>query len=82
MAGLKEFVRLQIFEDGEEICELRSGDNLWRKQDKWMYLIRVRDKKNDRYRETITDPKKGQVIHHCDEKLSDHHGHGSAKKLA
>jgi hypothetical protein len=82
MVGLKEFARLRIFEDGEEICKLRSGDNLWRKQDKWMNLIRVIDMKNDRYRETITDPKNGQVIHHCDEKLSEHQGHGSAKKRA
>ena len=37
------------------------------------------DRENDRYAETVTECETGAVIHHCDEKLSEHTGHGSAK---
>jgi hypothetical protein len=38
------------------------------------------DREKDRYTETVTEYESGTVIHHCDEKLSGHTGHGSAKK--
>jgi hypothetical protein len=41
--------------------------------------IRI-NRENDRYTETVTEYDTGVVIHHCDEKLSEHTGHGSAKK--
>jgi hypothetical protein len=34
----------------------------------------------DRRLETITDPDTGEVIHHCDHKLSEHRGHRSDKR--
>lgn len=37
------------------------------------------DRQNDRYIETVTEYETGAVSHHCDEKLSEHTGHGSAK---
>lgn len=40
---------------------------------------RVIDRKNDRYKEVTTDMD-GNITHICDEKLSEHTGHGSAKK--
>jgi hypothetical protein len=80
MVMVKEFVKLRIIEGGKVISEICSGDDLWRKQGKWMNLNRVIDWRNDRYRKTIKDPQSGEVVHHCDEKLSDHQGHGSAKK--
>jgi hypothetical protein len=58
-----------------------EGDDLHRNSGQWNKKIRVIDKNNDRYLETITDPKTGEVIHHCEEPLSEHFGHGSAKKL-
>jgi hypothetical protein len=48
--------------------------------DKWMEKLRVIDKENDFYKEEVIDPSTGEVIHHCEEKLSEHFGHGSAKK--
>jgi len=45
-------------------------------------LRRRFDRGNDRYTETVTDFETGVVIHHSDEKLSDHRGHGSAKAKA
>ncbi|MGO8943524.1 MAG: zinc ribbon domain-containing protein [Syntrophobacteraceae bacterium] len=39
----------------------------------------VIDRDNDKYFESVTDYESGEVIHHCDEPLSEHRGHGSAK---
>jgi len=38
------------------------------------------DREKDRYFELVTNVDTGQVIHRCDEKLSEHCGHGSDKK--
>lgn len=43
-------------------------------------LYRLIHRDNDLYREKVVDPDTGEVIHFCEEKLSDHKGHGSAKK--
>ena len=34
----------------------------------------------DRYVETLVDPQSGEILHHCEEPLSQHRGHGSDKK--
>jgi hypothetical protein len=34
----------------------------------------------DRYQESVVDLESGVEIHHCDEPLSKHWGHGSAKR--
>lgn len=41
---------------------------------------RVIDRDNDHYFEKITDYETGEVIHHCEEPLSQHQGHGNAKR--
>jgi hypothetical protein len=82
MVMVKEFARIRIKEDGKIICEVRSGDDLWRKMDKWMKLRRLVDWKGNWYRETITDPHTGVIVRYCDEPLDLHQGHGSAKKLS
>ena len=38
------------------------------------------DRQNDRYVEVVTEYDTGAVIHRCEEKLSEHKGHGSAKQ--
>ena len=38
------------------------------------------DRDVDRYFERVTDYETGEVIHECDEALTKHRGHGSAKK--
>ncbi len=37
------------------------------------------DRKDDIYREIISDPETKEVIHKCEESLRQHQGHGSAK---
>ena len=41
---------------------------------------RVIDRVNDRYFESVIDSDTGKVIHECEEALSKHFAHGSAKK--
>jgi hypothetical protein len=36
MVAIKEFVRIRFIEDGKPISELRSGDDFWRKKNKWV----------------------------------------------
>jgi hypothetical protein len=38
------------------------------------------DKENDKYQEHV-ETEDGEVLHHSDEALSQHRGHGSAKKI-
>ena len=57
-----------------------AGDDLHRKSGKWMKKERLIDREKDQYKEVVTDPETGKVIHHCEEPLSKHMGHGSAKK--
>lgn len=57
-----------------------SGADLHRKSGRWMHLTRLIDRKKDRYEEVVTDPETGEVIHECRERLSDHRGHGAARR--
>ena len=41
---------------------------------------RVIDREINIYHEKVIDPKSGAVVHECDEPLTAHYGHGSAKK--
>ena len=56
------------------------GADLHRKSGKWMHKERIIDRENDWYSETVTDPETGDVIYECHEPLSEHQGHGSAKR--
>ena len=59
--------------------ETVSGHDLYRKTGKWNILKRVIDRENDEYAKIVTDPDTGEVLHHCEEPLHKHRGHGSAK---
>ena len=65
---------------GKIKIEQLVGDDLHRGSGKWYKKIRVIDRESNKYLETVTDPETGEVVHHCEESLSDHFGHGSAKK--
>ncbi|HUK55579.1 MAG TPA: zinc ribbon domain-containing protein, partial [Nitrospiria bacterium] len=55
------------------------GDDLHKKSGKWYKKERIIDKDNDQYKEVISDPETGEIIHECQEPLSEHRNHGSAK---
>lgn len=57
-----------------------SGKDLFRKTGQLMDKIMVIDRDHNLYQEIITDPGTGEVIRSCTEPLSEHKGHGSAKK--
>lgn len=57
-----------------------SGDDLHRKSGRWMILNRVIDRLNNWYHEIVKDKKTGKIVHETSEPLTEHRGHGSAKK--
>ena len=61
------------------IREMFTGADMHQQSGKWYQKDRVVDRKSNRYSEKVTDPETGEVIHHCDEPLDKHIGHGSAK---
>jgi hypothetical protein len=63
----------------QPVAEGVSGDAFFRKESKWVKKERLIDRQANRYCESVTDPVTGEVIHHCDEPLDQHTGHGSAK---
>lgn len=65
---------------GRPFVEMVGGDDLDRKTGKWMKLSRVIDREKDWYTETVTDPETGEIVHQTDEPLSQHQGHGDAKR--
>ena len=59
--------------------EERSCPDYSRSREKFVHLQRTIDRDNDHYFEKVTDYDSGEVIHHCEEPLSQHRGHGDAK---
>jgi len=57
----------------------RTGNSWSYRLARWLRLDRVIDRERDHYEETITDPITGKIVHHSNEPLSKHQGHGSAK---
>ncbi len=51
-----------------------------RKYEKWMTRDKAENRREDRYTEVVKDPDTGEIIHEADEPLSEHRGHGSAKR--
>ncbi len=60
--------------------EGKGGDDLQKSTGKWMKLERSIDSEHDKYREVVIDPETGRIVHYCEEPLSQHQGHGSAKR--
>lgn len=56
------------------------GDELYRDTQEWRRVERVIDRENDRYTERITRSGSGEIIKEVSESLSEHQGHGAAKR--
>ena len=67
---------------GRSFKEVLVGDDLRKSNGKWMNKRRVIDREVDEYEEVITDPETGEIVHNCHEPLSEHTGHGAAKRQA
>ena len=59
--------------------ELKQGPSHSHKLGKPVEHVRLIDRRNDRYFEKVTDYESGELIHHDEEPLSEHNGHGTAK---
>jgi hypothetical protein len=64
---------------GRRALETTFGDDFHGKSGTWRRVSREFDRKNDRYRETVHD-EDGTVIRELDEPLSEHQGHGRARR--
>ena len=62
------------------IVNIITGDSLTKKTGKWAHREMYINKKRDNYREIVIDKITGYVLHFTEELLSQHKGHGSAKK--
>jgi hypothetical protein len=60
--------------------EETTGDDFHSATKKWNLVHRVIDRVNDWYEETFRDRDTGGILHHQAHRLTDHRGHGSAKK--
>ena len=58
------------FQNGSELC-IRDGKRYTK--------TRIIDRENNQYYERVENHPDGDVIHSCEEPLSDHFGHGYAK---
>jgi hypothetical protein len=63
---------------GKPYIEGKCADDLHRNTGRWMHLQRIVDRTRNWYEEVVTDPETGNVVHRCEEPLSEHRGHGSA----
>lgn len=62
-----------------KVIEGMSGAEYCVSLDKHIEKVRLIDRCNNTYYEKIVDPDTNEVMHHCEENLSVHFGHGSAK---
>jgi ribosomal protein L40E len=60
------------------VLDVFHGNQIQKCTGEWVNKKREIDKTNNRYYEHI-ETLDGKELHHCDEKLTDHQGHGSAK---
>ena len=58
----------------------RSGRERSQGSNRTVDKERIIDRRNDWYMERVIDCETGEIIHDCDEPLSDHQGHGSARR--
>ncbi len=66
--------------EGKPAREEVRGDDFRRSTGQWLHLSRTIDRANDQYSEEVIDPRTGEIVHQCEEALSAHRGHGSAKR--
>jgi hypothetical protein len=62
--------------------EASTGYSLTRSTGRWSKRATRIDRRRDEYHEVVTDAETGETIHECRERLSDHRGHGDAKRKA
>lgn len=67
---------------GKPFYILKSGASFFRKAQIWCKRVMMIDRENNIYREVVTNPETGEIIHLCEEPLKLHQGHGTPKSNA
>ncbi len=65
---------------GKPWLKLLSEPSWSHRYEKWMERLKVEDSRHDQYTEVVRDPDTGEIIHECQEPLSEHQGHGFARR--
>jgi len=65
---------------GKPLMEVKEGDSLSISRGRWMRVLQIVDRRNNRYRKVVTDPETGEVLRDVDEPLTDHTGRGDARR--
>ncbi len=81
--GFVWVMQLKVPRNGRRKAPIESRASVVRNRDgRWVQTSRTINRLDDSYTETVLDQLTGQEIHRCDEPLSAHQGHGSAKHRA
>jgi hypothetical protein len=72
--------RLSLRSKDKRRSDVFAGHEQSKASGKWYLKERVIDKDKDYYKEKLTDTDTGEVVYCREQKLSEHRGHGSAKK--
>jgi len=78
--SMHEQIKIKTKETGKKPSEKIFGEEPRREGGGFVQKTRIIDRENDKYFEKVTDPETQKVIHLCDEPLSEHTRHGSAKR--
>jgi len=70
----------KVPDDKKPIAWGKHGHSLTKSTGRWAVRTRLFDRRNNTYHERIVEKETGKVLHECDEPLTDHVGHGSAKE--
>jgi hypothetical protein len=78
---VRDGIGFKIKRPGEKkpYIEAKSMPNYSHRLSKLVHHERVIDRDKDRYKEIVKDYESGEIIHHCEELLSQHINHGTAK---
>lgn len=79
---LSEAYKMKAKQNGvkKAIKEFQCGDEYSHAKKKMVDKTRLIDRKENQYFEEVVDKETGEIIHSCSEPLSEHFGHGTAKK--
>lgn len=83
LSAVKQFIKGKAYSPDEKRrkpgLDFAFGDELFQKEEKWTKKFRLINRRANRYTEVVLYAETGIIIHCCEEKLTDHKGHGSDK---
>jgi Zn finger protein HypA/HybF involved in hydrogenase expression len=65
---------------GKPFLELKQGESYSTARGRFMHLLQIVDRRNNRYRKLVRDPETGEVLRDVDKPLTEHTDHGDARR--